>query len=158
MATDQTLRPRRWRNQWLPTLTFLDTLWKTLQSWSLRRYGERIHSWEEEERPTGSTTSDLWHQRWWWTWRTSLLTQPQMPEELHLCTDLYKQLLFTGRYCHSIHTPSPRRTHAIGYSVGCFYYATMWLCCAFCGYNLLACTHFVLYLRKTRLGQNVVQN
>lgn len=41
MATGQMLRPGRWRNQWLPTLTFRDTPWETLWSWSLRRYGEK---------------------------------------------------------------------------------------------------------------------
>ena len=61
----------------------MDTPWKTLQSWSLRRYGERMYSWDKEEKATGSTTSDLWHQRGW-TWKTDLRTQPQMPEELHL--------------------------------------------------------------------------
>ena len=49
MATGQMLRPRRWRNQWIPTSTFPDTPWETLWSWSLRRYGEKIHRWEKEK-------------------------------------------------------------------------------------------------------------
>ena len=68
-------------------------------------------------------------------WRTDLLTQLQMPEELHL---------------------SPWHSYTL-WTIACIFYTMLYDCCAFCDYKLLACIHFVLYLRKTQLGRNIVQ-